>query len=165
MRTLSAWLVLVLGCSSNGSTSDDAGVTTDPSGGNSGMSASTGTDETGMDESSMDETSDSGFRLDLGQPDLPSPQCWYEDLTMEEAHAWPDCMLAPSDPNSFPMFIEVCVELPESGACADICPPDELCEGMESCDHWGTWFQMCGPNQTEDSCCLLLEIPGPITTD
>lgn len=175
MRKLVLVAFALLGCSSTGSSTDDAGVTTDPSGTGSSMSASTGmgtstdssTDETSMGETdSSDTNSSNGFPLDIADP--PMPGCWTEELTLEQAEAWPECMLAPVDPNNHSIFIEVCVELPPSGSCADICPPDDLCEGMAECDYWsgwGGWFQMCGPSESVDGCCLLLEIPGPVTTD
>jgi hypothetical protein len=147
-------LLSALGCSSTGPRPDEAGVTTDPS------------------DSADGSESESGPKLDVAPlQDLPMPECWITYLTSAEANAAaaPDCTFGPFDPGETIEFLEVCAERPPDVDCASICPPDALCEGMEACygaapEDGGGWLQMCGPNETVDSCCLLLAKWGPQPT-
>jgi hypothetical protein len=168
-----ALLLAALGCSSTSPGPDEAGVTTDPSGSadvdsNASMSQDTGaTDETtGVSDSEGE--SESGFKLDVAPlQDMPMPECWVTVLTEAEANeaAAPDCSFGPFDPG-FPVdYYDVCVDLPPTGDCASICPPNALCEGMASCYYGGNPLQICGPNQTADGCCLLIASPAAVTTD
>jgi hypothetical protein len=159
-------LFAALGCSSTAPSPDEAGVTTEPSG-----SADV---ETGvMDETTSESESESGFKLDVAPlQDFPMPACWVTYLTEAEANAAapPDCSFGPFDPGEVIDYLEVCAEPPRNGDCASICPPNALCEGMEACyspnlSDGGGWYQMCGPNETVDGCCLLLAKPGAVTTN
>jgi hypothetical protein len=127
--SLALALLAALSCSSTTpSGPDEAGVTTDPS------------------------DSESGYRLDV------APACSLIWLNEAEANAaaQPDCSFGPFSPNDHVTYLEVCVERPSTGDCASICPPDALCEGMQLCYGGEYWLQMCGPNETQDSCCVLL---------
>jgi hypothetical protein len=138
-RTLALPLLAALGCSSTPPGPDEAGVTTDPS---------------------TTSESESGYKFDIAPlQDSPMPACWLTHLTAEEANAAaaPDCSFGPFDPGLPVGYLEVCVERPPTGDCASICPPNALCEGMETCyGGEANWLQMCGPNETVDSCCVLL---------
>jgi hypothetical protein len=133
--TLALLLIAALGCSSTAPRPDEAGVTTDPS------------------------DSESGYKLDVAPlQDVSMPACWVTWLSEAEANAAaaPDCSFGPFNPNEPVSYIEVCVERPPNGDCASICPPNALCEDMQTCHEGGNWLQMCGPNETADSCCVLV---------
>lgn len=159
-------LIAVLGCSSTSPGPDEAGVTTDPSGGTSQESGA-------MDETTSASESESGPKLDVAPlQDVPMPACWVTYLTEADANAaaGPDCGFGPFDPSEATEYLEVCVERPPNVDCTDICPANALCEGMQACyspnrSDGGGWWQMCGPNETMDTCCLVLAKPGPMTTD
>jgi hypothetical protein len=157
-------------CSPTPPTGDEGGVTTNP-GSNDGHADSpdgevgSDVDDGPMEDESEDE-SESGFKLDVSPvSDVPPPpQCWGMWLTEEEAlAAYPDCTLGPFDPNLYAQYLDLCVEHPPDGSCADICPPGELCFGMEAC-YWGSLYGICGPYETADGCCLLIagEQPPPV---
>jgi hypothetical protein len=152
-------LLVTLGCSPRPPVSDEAGVTTDPG----GSSESSGT--TGGQKLDLGGSEDEGGKLDVA-PIGDLPQCWTTYyMTLEEANAaHPDCVLELFSPDA--EFAEMCVDRPVGGSCADICPTDQLCEGMNGsvgCP-WTDWYQLCGPYETADSCCLLLEVGVPQTT-
>jgi rubrerythrin len=114
----------------------------------------------------MEEESDSGVKLDVSPLyDVPpATQCWTSYLSEEEAlAAHPDCTLGPLDPNLYAQYYEICVDHPPDGNCADICPPDMLCFGMQAC-FWSSIYGVCGPYETADACCLIIagEEPPPI---
>lgn len=162
-------LLAALGCSSTPPGPDEAGVTTDPSGSADADSNTSMSQETSaMDETSSASESESGSKLDFAPlQDLPMPACWVTYLTEAEANAaaLPDCSFGPFDPGLAVDYYEVCVDRPPTGDCASICPPNALCEGMEVCFWIQDWYQMCGPNETVDSCCLLLAVNAVVTTD
>jgi hypothetical protein len=169
---LASPLVLAVGCSPAPPSNDEGGVTTNP-GSNDGdvdsadaesMEESGSLEEEGVPE---EEEGESGVKLDVSPvADLPPPppQCWMEWWTeMDVVAMYPDCTLGPFDGNLQPSYFHLCVG-PVEGDCSEICPPEMLCEGMGSC-YWTSWFDMCGPYQTDDgSCCLAIagEDPPPI---
>jgi hypothetical protein len=160
------------GASSDGAESSDDEVTSEDS---TDTSATEETETTEASESGSESESESegGFKLDLAPSDDTPPEssCWGFYLTEADAiAAYPDCGIIPFDPNIPVDYVQLCVDRPPDGDCADICPPDMLCEGMAECFVDG-WFGMCGPYETDDSCCLLLAaqvqvIPGrPFVVD
>jgi hypothetical protein len=158
--------LLAAGCSpSPPATTDEGGVTTNP-GSNDGsgdspdgeVSSEVDSESGPMEETGALDESESGVKMDMFHvTDAQQlPQCWMSYVTEEEVvAAHPDCTLGPFDPNLYVQFFEVCVELPADGDCAAICPPGMLCLGMESC-YWSQWYEVCGPYQTVDGCCLIV---------
>lgn len=158
---------------------EEGGVTTNPSSsGNDSLegeaegevgSTDDGTDTNADEDTGMMEESESdtdGIRLDvMPRYDIPPPPaCTSMDLPEDEAAAlYPECDLGPLDPNLGHRYFELCVDLPPNGDCSSICPPDQLCEGMELC-YWTPPVSVCGPFMSEDGCCLLTvgEDPPPI---
>jgi hypothetical protein len=161
--------LLVTGCRTTLPVTDEGGVTTNqssngesPDSGQSSEGEVTSDVDTGMpDESGStddeDEGGDETTKCDFGfYSDLPQqPSCWTQELTEAEVvAAHPDCALGPFDPILGISYSEICVQELPDGACADICPPSMLCEGMQDCAL--SWHSMCGPYQMNHSCCLIL---------
>ena len=131
-------MLALLGCSATPPEPDEAGVTTDPGG-------------------SSEDSNGDGPKLDV-TPVGDLPHCWMtfymSETEVNAAH--PDCVFDLIEPDN--EFAEMCVDRPVDGDCADICPADELCEGMGSAAcPWTDWAERCGPYETADSCCLVLK--------
>lgn len=151
-----ASLLALLGCSPTPPNPDEAGVTTDPGGSSEDSNGGPKLDIPPIEDGD-------GEKWDI----LPSgdlPHCWttYYMNQAEANDAHPDCVFEPFGPDV--EFVEMCVDRPLDGDCADICPAGELCEGMgyPAC-FWTDWEQLCGPYETANSCCLLLAVVSVVS--
>ena len=154
---------------------EEGGVTTNPS--SSGNDSAEGEGEVGSTDDGTDTNADEdtgmvedgdtdGIKLDVMPLDdiPPHSACTSKELPEDEAAAlYPECGVGPLDPNLGHHYFELCVERPPGGDCSSICPPEQLCAGMELC-YWTPPVSVCGLLMSEDQCCLLTvgEDPPPI---
>jgi hypothetical protein len=166
---LGAPLLLPLACnSSSPADGDEGGVTTNQSSGNDApegeTSSSTGDTDTDGETGTEEETGEIKFDFALLPDGPPPPLCWsnYYYDPQQFPPEFAGCSFGPLDPGLTPVYLMICIELPDGESCDDTCV-EGLCEGMDEC-LYGTYWETCGPIEIDGECCTMIvteEPPAP----
>ena len=140
---------------------DDGGVTTNPS---SGFEDTSEAGEAEAEaEAESDTSPETGMETGMVKYDVQVEpvECWSDwywdagSIPMDFA----DCQLGPFDPNVPVVYQQVCVPMPPSGDCSEICV-DSWCLGMDECVY-ATVLDLCGELEIAGECCVLVAIEEP----
>lgn len=193
---LSASSLLSLGCApaTGDEREDEAGLTTDPSGGSVDAEAgtesgdgsgdgpatstststttttttsSTGPDPDSGSTSQPGETDDSGPKFDL-EPIPDVSDCNVSHFPSPATELDPECPLVPDDGFCVSQLYLGCVE-PEPGqSCERVCPEGDCVDVWWSCNGdpiYDAPTGVCGPYEIDGMCCTLALIPDFCGTD